>query len=290
MTTTEYLNLARIETGYLVDRIVDPASTAPFGVYAIAATAPESELGRYVERLVFGEVFDNSAEVLATEYDPFDAASVFFCVIDHRRRVPAGAVRVILPSAAGLKTYVDIEAVWGQSLGTVLRGTTLPGDAHKTWDVATLAVASDYRGGAFDGLIGTALYQALGATAARAGIDWFVATMDSVVLELFQRKLHDAWKYFPGVGPRPYLGSKLSVPVWGSFREWREEMKTVDPPLLDLIERGEGLEAAVSHVDWDESAALVRSVIDSGYADTRNRVAGPERSIAVMASAERACA
>ena len=272
-----FVDLARLEVGALVDSVIDTTSEAPFGSYAWPATAPEAEVGRFVERQVFGEVFGNSPELLAAEYAPFDDASVFFCIIDHRRRVPAGAVRTILPSSAGLKTLVDIEEIWKKPLDDVLDGTPLgTGDRWgEAWDVATLAVGKDYRGPNTNGLISLALYQAICATAARAGIDIFTAVLDAVVLDLIQDRLHGPFQPFRGVAPRPYLDSPLSVAVWASFRGWCEAMETQDPALYETLALGAGLEPAVSHGDWQRAADLVRMVADAcapvGSAPLSNR-------------------
>ncbi len=85
-------------------------SNTPFGLYVIPSADPAAELARAVERDVFFEYFGNTAEMLAAEYDPYEASSVHLCVVDHLRGQAAGAMRLILPSAAGLKTSVDLEA------------------------------------------------------------------------------------------------------------------------------------------------------------------------------------
>ena len=267
---TGFIDLARLEVGALVDGVIDPTSEAAFGSYAWPATAPEAEVGRFVERQVFGEVFGNSPELLASEYAPFDDASVFFCIIDHRRRVPAGAVRAILPSPAGLKTLADIEEVWKRPLDDALAGTPLGSGEHwgDVWDVATLAVAKDYRGPNTNGLISLALYQALCATAVRAGIEIFTAVLDAVVLDLIQHRLHGPFHPFRGLAPRPYLDSPLSVAVWASFRDWCETMQVEDPPLYETLALGSGLEPAVSHGDWQLAADMVRVVAGAAAAPT----------------------
>ena len=96
----------------LVDR---SGSTQPFGLHVVASTDPAAELGRVVERVVFEEFFDNSPELLDEEYEPYEPASMFLCVIDQRRLVPAGVMRLIVPSPAGLKTLDDIERVLGRA-------------------------------------------------------------------------------------------------------------------------------------------------------------------------------
>ena len=65
---------------------------APFGLYIVPSADPAAELARDVERVVFKEFFDNSPELLDEEYAPYDAGSVFFVVLDHALRTPAGSM------------------------------------------------------------------------------------------------------------------------------------------------------------------------------------------------------
>ena len=63
---------------------------------------------------MFLEAFGNTAELLADEYGPYEASSFFICVVDHLRMLPAGVMRVVLPSPRGFKSLNDIEPVWGE--------------------------------------------------------------------------------------------------------------------------------------------------------------------------------
>ncbi len=51
--------------------------------------------------------------MLAAEYEPYESSSIFLCVIDQKRLVPAGVSRAIVPSTAGFKSLHDIPRVWG---------------------------------------------------------------------------------------------------------------------------------------------------------------------------------
>ena len=92
----------------------------PFSLHLIASTDAAAELGRSVEREVFGEVFGNSPELLAAEYAQYEPASVFLVVLDNRRLLPAGVMRLIVSGAQGLKSLDDIERVWGQPIDAVV--------------------------------------------------------------------------------------------------------------------------------------------------------------------------
>ena len=131
--------LDREELRELGGRVVAAAGepSQPFGVYVFAADAPESELARHVEREVFYEYFNNTPELLEAEYGPYEGSTVFVCALDHRRGLPAGAIRLVLPSPAGLKSLGDVEPVWGHRIDDVLERTNLRLEAGSAWDVAS---------------------------------------------------------------------------------------------------------------------------------------------------------
>lgn len=247
-----HLDLVREELGELVDALTPgPEAEQAFGLYFLPADHPAAELGRHVERSVFGEFFGNSPELLAAEYGAYEDTSLFLTVVDHRRRLPAGVMRVIVPSDAGLKSLADIETAWNQPLGEVLARTGLEFDDRRVWDVATLAVEKEYRGAASQGLISMALYQGLATTALRAGIGWFVTILDLVVLDLLQTLVTDPFRSYDGIEPMIYLDSPMSVPVWCDIDDWTRRFRAANPDLYDTICLGTGLEAAVHHPDWD---------------------------------------
>ncbi len=230
----------------------------PFGLYALAAQDPAAELGRAVEREVFYEYFGNTPELLADEYDPFEAASLFLVVVDHLRRRPAGVMRILVPTEAGFagfKSVLDLERAWGEPWTDVLDRTPTTFDPARTWDVATLAVTGDYRGAASAGLVSLALYQGLSVLALRLGIDHVVAIMDLVVLDLAQNGFHRAWNGFPGLAPKRYLDSPSSLPVYCDVREYEPRLSLIDPAMHAMLFEGTGLETAVSIPAWHEVEA-----------------------------------
>jgi ribosomal protein S18 acetylase RimI-like enzyme len=247
------VDLVREELRELGGRVVSAAGrpAEPFGVYAFPAHAPESELARHVEREVFGEFFNNSPELLAAEYGPYEDSTVFLCVLDHRRRLPAGVIRLVLPSPAGLKSLADVESVWGHRLNDVLARTHLTLEADRVWDIATLAVDSEYRGRATDGLVSLALYQSVAQAALRCNVGWVVTILDLVVLDLIQQITSRAFQRFAGLEPRPYLDSPASLPVYGEADAYFARLETEDPSMYEILFEGRGLEAAVRPVDWE---------------------------------------
>jgi len=237
----------------LGSRVVAEAGqpSEPFGVYVFAADAPESELARHVEREVFYEYFNNTPELLEAEYGPYEGSTVFVCALDHRRGLPAGAIRLVLPSPVGLKSLGDVEPVWGHRIDDVLERTKLRLDADNAWDIATLAVDSEYRGRATDGLVSLGLYQGVAQLALRCDVKWVVTILDLVVLNLLQGVMADPFERFAGLEPLPYLDSPASLPVYTDLDAYFARLETADPSMYEILFDGRGLEAAVRPMDLE---------------------------------------
>ncbi len=237
----------------------------PFGVYAFAADAPESELARHVEREVFYEFFNNTPELLEAEYGPYEASTLFVCMMDHRRRLPAGVIRLVLPSPAGLKSLGDVEPVWGHRIEDVLARMSLRLEADSAWDVATLAVDSEYRGRATDGLVSLGLYQGVAQLALQCHVKWVVTVLDLVVLKLLQGVMADPFERFAGLEPLPYLDSPASLPVYCELDAYFARLETADPSMYEILFDGRGLEAAIRPLALEPVLAQLRP---SGHAHT----------------------
>jgi hypothetical protein len=225
----------------------DPGT--PFGVYVFDGNEPASELGRHVERTVFLETFGNTQEMLAEEYDPYEEGCFFICVVDHLRHLPVGAMRVISLSPSGFKSLNDLELVWSEPAGVVAERTGLTMPPERTWDVATLAVAPDYRAKATGGLISMSLYQSVTLAARACGVDWLVAILDMPVFRLLRWRLRMVFAGYEGVAPRPYLGSLASIPAWCDLVATDRRLASVDEDLHAILYRGLGLEHAVRVID-----------------------------------------
>jgi len=234
----------------------------PFGVYVFRPDQPEAALPLHIERTVFEEAFGNSPELLAAEYGPYDFASVLICVVDHRRRLPAGMMRIIVPSNAALKSLHDITAVWGVPFTELYRRTSIEYLPAITWDIATLAVAADYRGVAASGLVGMALYQALSMVSERCGIEHLVTILHLPVLRMIQWKFHKPFTLFKGVEAKRYLDSPASLPVVLERQVWYAHLSSVDPTLHEIMCDGVGLEPVVRQPEWDVTSALFEAVTE----------------------------
>src|SRR5262245_54116527 len=224
------LDLVREELRELAAGVIARAGNPqqPFGMYVFLPGDPEARVARHVEEAVFDEFFGNSAELLDAEYGGYEPSSFFISVLDHRRRLPAGAARVTMASERGLKTLADIEAVWGHPLADVLERTGTTWDLSRVWDAVTVAVAPEYRGKASDGLLSMSML-GLGTRALRTcGGQTYVTVLDVEVLALFNSVLHDPFVAFPGVEPLRYLDSPLSVPAFIDIVEFEQRLRGLD--------------------------------------------------------------
>lgn len=260
MDVTQRLTLDDEQLRQLVSGATDPQANEPFGAYVFAAGSPGAEIARHVERVVFLEAFGNTAGQLEVEYSPYESSSLLFCVVDHRRRVPAGALRIVVPAPGGpgLKSLNDVEPVWGEPAGALLARSGAEPPPEATWDIATLAVMPEYRGAAAAGLVSLALYQSVIGTAQRSGVDWLVAIVDVAVHRMSRLKFCEPFvPYAPG---RSYLGSASSLPVYLHISDWQRRLELGDPAVHDIVFSARGIEAAVRPVDVDGAVFLAGSV------------------------------
>ena len=268
------IGLDRAELRQIAEELIaERRPREPFGLYVARSDELAAELGRHVERTVFHETFGDTPALLSAEYDRYEPASVFSVVIDHRRLVPAGTMRVIVPAGDAFKSLDDITRIWGESVEEVLGRVDTSWDRERMWDLATLAVSPEYRGEAALGLVTQGLVQSLTMVGQRCGVLRFVAILDLPVLRMLQWRMGRPFERFPGLDFRPYLGSRASGVVWGEGATWQRRLSAADPALHDLLFSGRGLEAVLSIPDWDEAAALV-----AGVSGTATRTATRERS------------
>lgn len=234
----------------------DGRGDTPFGLYIVRGTDPASEIGRSVEREVFYDFFGNSPELLAAEYERYDASSLFLCIVDQVRMRPAGVFRIVLPSDAGFKTFHDMEKEWDVEMPELFDRSGMHTDERSYWDVATLAISADYRGDAASGMVRLGLCQALCMLAARTDVPYLITIIDVLVADLMQRFLQRPWQPFPRIEPRRYLGSGSSLPMYIDAHEYRSRLAQVDPDAYELLFLGVGVEAALSTPLVDRSPAL----------------------------------
>lgn len=214
------------------------------GRFVTAVVGPDSDLaavGRALERQVFDETFGNDSAVMAAEYGPYEATSLFFVVIDRRRGVPAGVARMIESRGAGTKTVDDAPGHIGVDVPTILAAHGMTGD--KVWDCATLAVLPQYRGGRSSLLVSSMIYRTFLVLGRRHGVRHAVSMLDRGayrnlgMIGVPMRTLADS-------GPFAYLGSAenravhMDFPaVEGAVREQAARLRRAARPGRAMLRR-----------------------------------------------------
>jgi hypothetical protein len=244
----------------LIDRTIDTSVRSPFGAYLFLDGDPAVEIARDLERRVFLESFGNTPELLAAEYRPYDEASLFLCVVDHRARRAAGMVRLIVPvpGGPGLKSLVDFDAIWGERPAAAFARVGI-GQPSPIWDIATLAVAPAYRTASAHGLVSLGLYQAVVRIASGAGVRWLCALLDTAVYRMSRARFAEPFDLL--ANPRPYLGSSASAPVICDLVAWHTRLERADPAIAEVIYDGVGIEPALAPVPSAVARALVERLV-----------------------------
>lgn len=245
----------------LTSAVCAPGASEPFGAYIFNPDELGAELGRYLEREVFLEAFGNTEDQLAEEYGPYEQSSLFLVVVDHLRRLPAGVIRVVKYSPAGHKSLNDLEPVWGEPAGELMRRTGLEFGPERIWDVATLAVPPEYRAKATGGLVSMGLYQTLTMAARASGVDLLVAILDTPVFRMLRWKMRMIFAGYKGVEPKSYLGSLASIPAWCDLIYSDRHLAAVDPDLHGILYKGVGLEPALRLADFSVLAPAARGLV-----------------------------
>jgi hypothetical protein len=117
----------------------------------------------------------------------------------------------------------------------------------------------DYRRSSTNGLISLALFQAISTLAAKSKVQLGVAVFDLVVLDLVQSATGHGWRAFPGLEPRQYLGSPLSMACYCDVNEFVQKLAFTSPDLYEMLCLGRGLEAGVSPPEWDIDRSRLRA-------------------------------
>ncbi|HUY07158.1 MAG TPA: hypothetical protein VMU99_07860 [Acidimicrobiales bacterium] len=257
----------------LIASSIDVSAPEPFGTYLFAYDEQGAEIARDLERTVFLEAFNNTSSLLFDEYHRFERASIFICVIDHRRRECAGMMRVILPvrGGPGLKSLLDVEPIWKRSAATLFEEAGLEYDPDQSWDIATLAVAREYRTAASLGLMHIGLYQAIARLGRHFGVKWLVAILDYAVYRLIRLQLRRCFVAL--AEERSYLGSARSVPACCALQIAEAETRENDSILHELIYVGSTIKPALRQLDLSSAIGRVEELVDVSSSSNDRRQA-----------------
>ncbi len=164
-----------------------------FVCFEVDGTDPHADIARQLEREVFQQSWGNDAATMKQEYGPYDESSVFFLAIDTQAQQPAGVLRMIRNSPAGLKTIVDLDCCIKSPIapiaipaGDVMRHHGID-DLDRCWDGATAAVPRRYRRKL--SAIHLQIMGVVAAAAIRDDIQHFVAVLDAPVFRAAEQIL-----------------------------------------------------------------------------------------------------
>ncbi|MCW2689088.1 MAG: hypothetical protein JWR37_3978 [Mycobacterium sp.] len=155
--------------------------------FKVEGTDPFANIARQVEREVFEDSWGNDSATMKKEYGPYDESSVFFLAIDTQDKVPAGVLRMIRNSPAGLKTIVDLD----DSIKSPIAPVAIPAqdvmryhgidDLDRCWDGATAAIPRRYRRKLTG--VHVQIMRVVSTAALRENIQHFVAVLDAPVFK-----------------------------------------------------------------------------------------------------------
>ena len=198
---------------------------------------PLLEAARGCEAEVFLSWYGNTADQLEREYGGYAESSVFITLSDDDGDV-AGAIRLIVPGVAGLKTLHDMaDPPWHLDGPRSARAAGL--DLDSTWDVATLGVRDGM--GSKGVMAAAALYHGLILATRVNEVTALVSIMDERVRSLL-RSVGVITHPLPGAVTAPYLGSQASTPVYGKMTHALDTWRRIAPEAFRLIAQGNGLE------------------------------------------------
>ena len=227
-------------------------SGARFGCYLIPHRSRYSDLAREVECTVFERFFGNTPKCMADAYGEYEASSMFLVVVDQEQRCAAGALRIILPSARGLKTVNDIAEAPPHISAQQVASYHHIEDPRRCWDIGSVAVLKDYRAAATDHTVSLMLYGQLHTLMLRRGVEHMVTVLDKHAFTQLTEALGVPIVPIAGGEPFSYLGSDISyagymhVPHMGPscedfVRSLKPEMQPVIRPYISRLLYLEGM-------------------------------------------------
>jgi hypothetical protein len=240
----------------LAHEIVPRNVAEPLGVYLFAPSERGALLARRLEFDVFNEAFGDPPELVEAELGAYEDSSLWILVMDHRRVLPAGVMRLIVPSPRGLKSLNDLPRIWGVSAHEAIERSGISLDPLASWDVSGMAIAREYRGRAMQGMVGMGLYQTLTRAALACDVRWLVAIFDLPVFRLIRWKLGLIFAGFKGLTAAPYMGSPASIPAWCDLLEAERLLAAADRYLHEVLFLGQGLESALRPLDLRAAGCL----------------------------------
>jgi len=158
-----------------------------FVCFELEGTDRFANIARQLEREVFETSWGNDPDTMKNEYGPYDDSSLFFLAVDTHKNAPAGVLRMIRNSPAGLKTLVDLD----DCIKSPIAPTAIPvdyamryhgiDDLDRCWDGATAAVPRRYR--CKLAAIYLQMAQVVAGAALRENVQHLVAVLDAPIVK-----------------------------------------------------------------------------------------------------------
>lgn len=182
--------------------------------YELLPEDPLSNVARTIECRVFKTTFQNDAEEMHRQYDPYNTQSRFFLSIDTKTREPVGVLRAIEPKEKRLKVFDDFSDVTQD----VLRDHHDVREDAKCWEIATFAILPKYRKRP---QIGTQYFRALYLSARTHNAEYILAAIDQkVYTKQVVGYLGLPYVQIHGTKAREYLGSSATIPIIGRVADF----------------------------------------------------------------------
>ncbi len=203
----------------------------------VSGDSEYANIGRHIERTVFKETFNNSIELMESEYGPYESASRFIISLNKKTEQPTGVLRVITHSDAGLKSWNDAIKDFGMNEA---EANELPGmqDKEKVWDIGTIAVPKIYRDKS--GPVSILLERAMFVATQKHKIQAIVSIIDENALKKMRGpgpNLGIPFRDLPGTQPTSYLESGNSYAVYGYLPEFFKKMDAYTRTVQGFIAR-----------------------------------------------------
>lgn len=189
------------------------------------------------EASVFLKSYGNTAGQLVEAYGPYAAASVFIGIYEPGGDA-IGAVRLIRPTALGLKTLYDVaQPPWSLDVPRMARAARL--DLARTWDFTTLGARRGLR--RWSTLIGAGLFHGLVQTVRANDIGSAVMMIDERVRGLLALAGMTG-QTMPGACTTSYMGSARCTPVYEHCQQAFDRQRLINPDGYRLFMQGIGLD------------------------------------------------
>jgi hypothetical protein len=249
--THERLSAERIAA--LIEDITPPEDIRAgrqMGVHIIDGNDPHADIGRFVEATVFDEFFNNNLQVMAAEYAPYDQSSTFLALVDYEAKQAVGAVRLIKPSAAGLKSLKDLVSPqlgneanpWYQEGDTeTSRLMEMGANYDSTVDIGTMGVMPEYRSRHTRDGASAVLYSTCVRWSHQTGHNYWISVVDENIYTMMQA-WGEPFKEFEHAPMAAYLDSLKSQPVHLEFYSALERVRAFDQGVFDMYTKGAGLD------------------------------------------------